>query len=113
MCKVDDPAAQRIHRRNADRMMLASFVAGLSGVLGTQVRYEAPRDTGQAVSLALAVHEAEKQEKFNETFYARFDNSVRLLARSPSRKSRDDSKPRRTRKRQEVCGVSATILYVT
>ena len=96
MCKVDDPAAQRIHRENADRMMLASFVAGLSGVVGTQVRYEAPRDIGQAVSLALAVHEAEKQEKCNETFYTRFDNSVRLLSRLHSRSSRDDSKPRRT-----------------
>jgi len=42
MCKVDDPAAQRIHRENADRMMLVSFVAGLSGVVGTQVRYQAP-----------------------------------------------------------------------
>jgi len=95
MCKVDDPAAQRVHRENDDRIMLASFVAGLSGVVGTQERYQAPRYTGQAVSLALAVHEAEKQEKFNEIFYARFDNSVRLLSRSPSRSIRDDSKLRR------------------
>jgi len=100
MCQVEDPAAQRIHRENADRMMLASFVAGLSGVVGTQVRYQAPRDNGRAVSLALVVHEDEKQEKFNETFYTRFDNSVRLLSRSPSRSSRDDSKPRRTKNTQ-------------
>ena len=115
MCKVDDPAAQRIHRRNADRMMLASFVAGLSGVLGTQVRYQAPRDTGHAVSLALAVHEAEKQEKFNETFYARFDNSVRLLARSPSRTSRDDSKPRGTTYTQAAGGLRSQryVLHVS
>jgi len=74
MCKVGDPAAQRIHRENADRMMLASFVSGFSGVVGTEVRYQAPRDIGQAVSLALAVQEAQKQQKFNKTFYTRFDN---------------------------------------
>jgi len=96
MCKVNDLVAQRIHRENADRMMLASFVAGLKGVVGTQVRYAAPRKFWQAISLALCVEEAEKQEKFNETFYTRFDNSVRLLSRSPSRPRREDSKPRQT-----------------
>ena len=34
MCKVGNPAAQRIHRENADLTILASFVAGLSGVVG-------------------------------------------------------------------------------
>jgi len=29
MCKDSDPVAQRIHRENAERMLLASFVAGL------------------------------------------------------------------------------------
>jgi len=65
LCKEGDPAAQRIHRGNADRMILVSVVFGLSGVLGTQVSYEAPRDIGQALSLALTVQEAENQEKFN------------------------------------------------
>ena len=91
MCKVDDPVAHGIHGENADRMMLASFVGGLTGVVGTQVSYAAPRDIRQAISLALSVQEAEKQEKFNETFYTRFDNSVRLLSRSPSRPRREDS----------------------
>jgi len=115
MCKVGDPAAQRIHRGNADRMMLASFISGLSDVVGTEVRYQAPRDIEQAVSLALAVQEAEKQEKFNETFYTRIDNSVRLLSRSPSRPSRVDRKPRRMTNTQADgrCEVSATILHVT
>ena len=31
MRKVDDPVAQHIHRENADRMLLGSFVAGLGG----------------------------------------------------------------------------------
>ena len=41
-CKVDDPVVQRIHNENADRMLLASFVAGLTGVPGNQVRYQNP-----------------------------------------------------------------------
>jgi hypothetical protein len=96
MCKVDDPVAQGIHRENADRMLLASFVAGLAGIPGTQVRYQNPRNIEEALSIALSVQEAEKEEKFNETFYARFDDSVRLLSRSPSRPHREDGKARRS-----------------
>ena len=101
MCKVDDSTAQRIHRENADRMLLASFVAGLSGVPGKQVRYANPRNTEQALSIALSVEEAENQEKFNKTFYTRFDDSVRLLSRSPSR-SRREGKSRRSADTQAV-----------
>jgi hypothetical protein len=64
--------AQLIHRGNAELMLLASFVAGLSGVPGRQVRYSAPQNMQQALSLALSVQEAEKQEKFNESFYTHF-----------------------------------------
>jgi len=31
-CQSDDPVAQRVHRENAERMLLASYVAGLTGV---------------------------------------------------------------------------------
>jgi hypothetical protein len=96
MCKVSDPVAQRIHRENAERMLLASFVAGLSGTPGKQVRYASPSDMQHALAIALSVQEAEKQERFNETFYARFNNSVRLAARSPSRSRRDDRNSRRS-----------------
>ena len=92
MCKTSDPVAQRIHRENAERMLLASSVAGLTGPPGKQVRYASPRNIGQALSIALAVQGAEKQERFNESFYAKFDNSVRLSARSPSGSSQDDDR---------------------
>ena len=39
ICIVDNPLAQRIHCENAERMLLTSFVAGLPGVPGRQVRY--------------------------------------------------------------------------
>jgi len=96
MCKTSDPVARRIHRENADRIILASFVAGLTGTSGKQVRYSSPRDIGQPLSIALAVQEAENQKRFNESFYTKFDNLVRLLARSPSSSRQDDDKSRRS-----------------
>ena len=85
ICKIDDPIAQRVHQKNAERMLLASFVAGLSGVAGRQVRYASPQTVHDALRIALAVQDAEKQEEFNNSFYTRFDNSVSLHSRPPSR----------------------------
>ena len=52
MRKIDDPVAQRIHRENADCILLSSFVAELGGI-GKQVRYASPRDIEQALSKPL------------------------------------------------------------
>jgi len=84
MARTNDPQAQRVHRENADRMLLASFVSGLTGTPGRQVRYANPQTLEQALKIALSVQEAEKQERFNESFYTKFDESVRLSSRSPS-----------------------------
>jgi hypothetical protein len=81
---VDDPLALHIHYENAERMLLASFVAGFVGVPGRQVRYANPQMLEQASKITLSVQEAVNQEKFNESFYASFDNSVRLQSQSPS-----------------------------
>jgi len=83
MCKDSDPVAQRIHRENAERMLLASFVAGLSGVAGRQARYQNPQTLQHTLSIALSVTEAEKQEWFSETFYAKFDESVSIKPGRP------------------------------
>src|SRR5215469_4346225 len=71
-CKAEDPVAQRVHNENAERMLLASFESGLTGVPGRQVRYANPRTLEQALEIALSVQEAERQEKFSESFYANF-----------------------------------------
>ena len=84
-CKVSDPQAQLIHREVTDRMLLASFINGLGGDAGKQTRYANPQSMQQALTIALSVYEAEKQEKFHENFYTRFDESVRLTRRSPCR----------------------------
>jgi len=39
MCQDSDPAAQKIHYENAERIYLAHFVAGLSGEIGKQVKF--------------------------------------------------------------------------
>jgi hypothetical protein len=42
--KGDDPQIQRIHREDAERMLLASFVSGRAGVAARQVRFSCSRD---------------------------------------------------------------------
>jgi hypothetical protein len=65
--------------------MLATFVSGLTGVPGRQVRFANPQDVDQALKIALTVQEAERQGRFNESFYTQFDKSVGLCSRSPGR----------------------------
>jgi hypothetical protein len=83
--KVDDHLAQRMHRENAERMLLATFVAGLTRTPGRQICYANPQTVQQALQIALSVQEVQKQEQFNNSFYTRFDNSANLHLRSPSR----------------------------
>jgi hypothetical protein len=78
VCKVNNPLAQRMHQENAERMLLATYVAWLTGTPGRQVRYANPQTVQQALQIALSVQEAEKQERFNNSFYTRFENSVNL-----------------------------------
>jgi len=94
MGKSDDPQIQRVHRENAERMLLSSFISGLHGVPGRQVRISNPQDIDQALKIAITVQEAERQERFNESFYTRFDKSVRMCSRSPGR-SRSENEGQR------------------
>jgi len=48
---------------------LASFVAGLSGEVGRQVKFQNHQDLRQALTTALAVREALKQERFAENLH--------------------------------------------
>jgi len=92
--KVDDPAAQRIHHENLDRMLLASFVVGLTGIPGRQVRFLSPQSLDQALKTALSVQEA---ENFSKSFYTSFDNSLRVRSPSPTRHADHRSQPQLTR----------------
>jgi hypothetical protein len=84
VCKVDDPLAQAIHYHNAKRMLLASFTSDLVGEPGRQVKYANPSTMEQALRIALTVEQAQKQERFNETFMLNWKN----WRRNPSERSR-------------------------
>jgi hypothetical protein len=64
-CQSDDPVVQGVQSENAERMLLASYISGLGGVPGKQVRYASPISMDQAIRIAVSVEEAERQEKFN------------------------------------------------
>ena len=61
-CQSDDPVAQGVHRKNAKRMLLASYVAGLIGVPGRQFHYASPISVEEAIRISVSVQEAERQE---------------------------------------------------
>jgi len=73
-CQSDDTVAQGVHRENAKRILLASYVAGLIGVPGRQVRYASPVSVEETIRIAVSLQEAERQEKFNNGVYARHDS---------------------------------------
>jgi hypothetical protein len=66
-------------------MLLANYVAGLKGVPGKQVRYASPVSLEEAIRISVSIQEAERQEKFNNSFYARHDSRTY----SDSENSRD------------------------
>ena len=109
VCKVDYTLAQRIHYENAERILLASLTAGLRGEVGKQVRFRTPSSMEEALRIAPSVDQAVKQERFNEVFYTRFNNSVNnatrqaqlSLGESRTARSADDSVRRNTLSSQQ------------
>jgi hypothetical protein len=71
-----------LYKENAERMILASFMEGLTGETGKLVRISNPQNFGQALDIAIAIQEVLRQEKSNETFYTRTDMSVQLTSRN-------------------------------
>ena len=55
MCKTNDPVAQRIHRENAESMLLASFISGLVWNPGTRVRYRNVQSISEELQIAFSV----------------------------------------------------------
>ena len=51
----------------------------------------------QAVQFALSVREAEKQERFNKSFYTRFESSVSLKPKSSSQEYSESERSRHVR----------------
>jgi hypothetical protein len=70
--KVNDPIHQKFQYVQAERMLLASYIAGLFGTPGTQVRYARPSSLEEALQIAISVDLAERQERRNNSFYIRY-----------------------------------------
>jgi len=102
-CKVDDPIAQRVHNENAERMLLASFVAGNSGEPGRPTRIANPSNLFQTLRIALAVQGAERQEKANRRFYTKFENSTKSHSRSPKQRYNENDRARHSVTTRTVC----------
>jgi hypothetical protein len=72
---VEDQALQWFHYEQADRMLLASFTAGLIGQARKQVRYARPSTISEVLEIAVSVQQAERQEKRNEASYLEAEKS--------------------------------------
>jgi hypothetical protein len=72
ICKVVDHVSQRVDNENAERLLLASFVAALSVESVRQTHFVNPLNLSQNLGIALAVLETERQEKANSSFYTKF-----------------------------------------
>jgi len=54
-------------------MLLSTFIVGLSGNLGQQVRFQMPATVDRALQIAITVFEAEAQDKRNlAVFFFKF-----------------------------------------
>jgi hypothetical protein len=94
MRRDDNPAVQKIHRENAERMLLASFVAGLSGEIGKMMRIQNPQNVNQALTTALTIREALSQEKNAKTFFTKFENSVEVSSQGRVRHAQGRAEPK-------------------
>jgi len=68
--KVEDAQLQKFHSNQAQRMLLSTFIAGLSGNPGQSVRFQRPQTFEPALQIAVTVYEAEAQEKRDATFFS-------------------------------------------
>jgi len=63
--KVEDHLLPNFNYDQAVRMLLSTFIAGLSGNPGRQVRFEMLATVDEALQIAITGFEAEAQEKRN------------------------------------------------
>jgi hypothetical protein len=67
---VTDPVLRKFHNEQAERMLLASFVAGVAGTPGRQVRFAISGTMEEVLKIATTLAQAEIQEQSHESFYS-------------------------------------------
>jgi len=60
--KTDDPTAQRIHHKNADQLLLASFISASIGEPGRRVRYRNTKTLQQALTIVLSIYSKQRNK---------------------------------------------------
>ena len=60
---------QKFQYDQAERMLLSTFIAGLSGNPGRYVRFQMPATAEMALQIAITVFEAKALEKRNLAFF--------------------------------------------
>jgi hypothetical protein len=81
-------------------MILSTFISGLIGNPGQQVRFRMPKSVDEAVQIAVTVYEAEKQERRNQAFFCNMNSDSRGRDFNPSvgqGSFRDKRQPRQER----------------
>jgi len=93
---VEEPLLQKFHYDQSERILLSTFIAGLSGKPGRQVRFKMPATAEMALQIAITVFEAEAQEKRNLAFFSNSESSrkVETTLVSPGKPLEDRSTDR-------------------
>jgi hypothetical protein len=67
--KVEEPAFQKCHYDQAQRILLSTFIAGSSGNSGQRLRFQMPATVEQTLQIAVTVFQTEAQEKRYLTYF--------------------------------------------
>jgi hypothetical protein len=92
--QVDDPAMQKLYQEQAGKILLASFTSGILGNPDRQVRNTFPSSMNEAFRRAVAVSQADLQERRNEAFILHSESRKHNSADrpNPGERGRDQSK---------------------
>jgi hypothetical protein len=118
--KLEDHLLQKFHYDQAQRMLLSTLIARVSGNPGQQLRFQMPSTVDNALQIAVTVFKAEAQEKKNLAFFRILKLKGKLEANlvSPERPLEDQSTDRLlvlapTRRMQARSSVSKTTARLT
>jgi hypothetical protein len=89
--KAEDPVQQKWHYEQAERMLLASFISGLSGEVGKFTRFNLPANMSEVLKIATTVNQAQTEDRRNECFYVDQQGTLRQSGRASQgqRRNRD------------------------
>jgi hypothetical protein len=87
--KVEDPVQQKWHYEQAERMLLASLISGLSGEVGKFTRFNLPVNMSEALKIATTVNQAQTDDRSNECFYVDQQRTRRRSGRASQEQRRN------------------------